>query len=500
MDECRDTIKKALDDLSSIYGVSREDSYRQHQQTVQTLEQTIVALESQLQQTRAEKATVCQRTEYLEQEQKEFVDQTLLFRAQITDLSTRLEITTALHIDTQKRVDVLDSRLSAPERDSLELQIQEQKKKAVSRKLQIIEGAKQIREQQSINCILQARFESTHAAFKQEEVRHDETKRWCEDNRCDFQTQMDTLKKSLMQQEERCVETQNKLLVAQTCGKTTEQLYTMTTQTATDALQQKYANDKLSMLLQLQQQRCEALEARELARTSTAAAVGRTGEVQLLDVIRHYFDGLGDLVDIAQHGGGDAIFTITMDKMMIRILIESKSRLPTAKTVTSVPRTEIVKFIRDCSADGISAGFLCSRRPFAKTLEPVQHERSVLLSDVPLELQPVDELRIVQHFMRAIIKGAIWEQSQHTVLDDKTQIEDAFTDMAQHIKEFRVLQDSVAGSLQQLYITANTTRDISAMSTKLLALKSVNGNRASRILVGVPNTDRKTTKRQRGPE
>ena len=78
---------------------------------------------------------------------------------------------------------------------------------------------------------------------------------------------------------ERYHTTRMALMVAEGRNKTADELHALMAATVRE-------NAKLVLELKTQRERCQTLEALEKSRTATAAAVGRTGELQLMTVLR----------------------------------------------------------------------------------------------------------------------------------------------------------------------------------------------------------------------
>ena len=139
---------------------------------------------------------------------------------------------------------------------------------------------------------------------------------------------------------------------------------------------------------------------------------GYGGTCQLRSLLVKYFGLFGGLEPI--HGKRDFIFHYTMGNTKVRILVASKSRNPRAKTITALPTKVLETFLVDASRPGISAGFMLSRRPLRHSGDIIEKNRSVLMSKMPLHINPYFEHQIIQRFMHTIVKGVLWERRQST--------------------------------------------------------------------------------------
>ena len=176
----------------------------------------------------------------------------------------------------------------------------------------------------------------------------------------------------------------------------------------------------------------EQLQQRELARTQSVVSVGRTGELQLQDILQRFFGGFGELLDTSKLcGRGDFVYQTTLDGTAVKILIESKTRDPNAKTVHRLSAKETDKFLFDCTREDISAGFLCSRRPVSSINRVEYLTRAVLLVDLPLELTLVEENLIVGSFTCALIKGLMWEREKTLLRQVQSSKSDVLVELAQ---------------------------------------------------------------------
>ena len=108
-------------------------------------------------------------------------------------------------------------------------------------------------------------------------------------------------------------------------------------------------------------------------------------------------------------------------------------------------------------------------------------KRSVLLSDVPLEIDSVAEGKIVHAFMYAVVRGAVWEHTQSVSIQGHQETETMIMDMAAHIRE---MDHSLQSPLDLL--NAIQTRSVHMrkdLATRLQDMVVVDGGKAANLLV-----------------